>query len=136
MLLSVILERHRNKSLNECSRVVYSLFEPNDDTLTLSNWEFAGKLLELIPADGIALVGKSDIDIYGNTPNKENIESLISKIEQNFESRIIESDTIVVDSISTFFPDLTTNSISGVLVIPISSGSLTVILLIFENRRK
>jgi len=120
MLLKHIIQKERLTRIEDCTRIVTRLVEPDDSALGFSMyWETASvELTSLIQCDGVALLSEDSFETYGDCPPENTVRQLTDRIDLEFNQKGLNSEPISVDSIVSKFPDIDCGKIAGVLAIP------------------
>ena len=121
MMLDTLLQRQRLKRMEECTRLVSSLFVPDETALGFTAyWDTAGsELATLLHCDGVGLLSEGRFDHYGLCPQAGLVRQLANRITDEYSA----DKPIAIDSIRAKYPEIVgpeieRGDIAGVLAIP------------------
>ncbi|MBX2809113.1 MAG: GAF domain-containing protein [Cellvibrionaceae bacterium] len=120
MLLNTILQRQQLARMEECTRLVNTLFVADESALGFSAyWDTASpELATLIDCDGVGLLSDSRFDQYGACLPTESVKQLARYLDEKYQQQKSEPTPIALDAISEKYPALECGDIAGVLAIP------------------
>ena len=120
MMLNAIQQQQRLARLQECTRLVNTLFVPDDSSLGFTAyWDTASKeLATLISCDGVGLLSEGRFDVYGLCPPVSMVRDLASLLNSDNQLSKTAEEPTAFDSVAEKYPTLDFGDTAGVLAIP------------------